>query len=734
MPAALNILLGAAFTLLTAAGLGRALFHWLRPPFYRQERPLFGFLAGSAILSLILFLMGAAGLYANGYFWALRVIGLGLFVWFRPRRAGDALSLPALPAVWRYGFLAVFLVFAAYGVLHAMAPERSPDGSAYHLSTAGTYYRAHAMPKMPNHMYAHLSQGLEMLFLFAYSMGRHSAAACVHAAFWLVLPLLMLRFGQRFGFARSAAAAAVIVFVTPVVAVDGATAYNDVATATVLFALVYLGEILAETRDRSLAVWLGILAGFTYALKYTAAAGAVYAFGILLWRCRHWRPVLVFAASAALIAAPWPIRNWLYYGNPISPLGNEIFPNPYITASFEQGYREAMRWYPGLESARDIPFELTMRGEVLGGFLGPVFLLAPLALLGLRDACGRRLLLAALLFGAPFAMNIGTRFLIPALPPLVLALAAGLRGVPLLAAALAVAHAVLSFPAVLPAYCAKYAWRIDRFLWSQAPRIEPEDAFLRRVFPDYRVVQLLEAHTPPGAVVFTAKGMPEAYTSREIRVAYQSAENERLNHMLLVPVFPDYQRTIVWRFRIAPQKLSAVRVVQSAPPAHEFWTVYEMRLGRAGRELPRRPSWRLRARPNIWDVPLAFDNSPYTRWYPAARLRPGMFIEVDFGTQAEEIDYVDLESSTDHWGAQLRLEGRTAARGWELLSGGAADHGVAPPLDMRRAAIEELKRHGITHLVVNASDAYFADLRDRAQEWGIRPLASASDAILYVLQ
>jgi len=59
--------------------------------------------------------------------------------------------------------------------------------------------------------------------------------------------------------------------------------------------------------------------------------------------------------------------------------------------------------------------QVTTSGH-LGGLLGPVFLLAPLALFSLRRKEGRRLLLAALVFGANYFDNIGTRFLIPSLP------------------------------------------------------------------------------------------------------------------------------------------------------------------------------------------------------------------------------------------------------------------------------------------------------------------------------
>lgn len=109
-----------------------------------------------------------------------------------------------------------------------MAPETSPDGVAYHLWLAQTYLQAHGFARLDT-FYAHMPQGLEMLFLFALAFGRNSSAALVHFAFLMILPLLMLSYGRRAGIVVAAAAAALFVFVSPVVGVDGTTSYNDVA-------------------------------------------------------------------------------------------------------------------------------------------------------------------------------------------------------------------------------------------------------------------------------------------------------------------------------------------------------------------------------------------------------------------------------------------------------------------------------------------------------------------------
>ncbi len=96
---------------------------------------------------------------------------------------------------------------------------------------------------------------------------------------------------------------------------------------------------------------------------------------------------------------PWMVKNWIEVANPVSPLANRIFPNPYVHISFEDSWRRFLSNYD-LPSRWQIPLEVTVKGEQLDGFLGPLFLLTPLALLALRFREGRQLLLAGLLFGS----------------------------------------------------------------------------------------------------------------------------------------------------------------------------------------------------------------------------------------------------------------------------------------------------------------------------------------------
>jgi 4-amino-4-deoxy-L-arabinose transferase-like glycosyltransferase len=147
---------------------------------------------------------------------------------------------------------------------------------------------------------------MDVLWLYAFALGRHSAAALTHCVFLLALPLLMICYGKRNGASGPATAAALMVFAAPVVAIDGASAYIDVAVAFVMFAAFYAADALREEPSARSAALLGILAGGSFAAKYTAFIAFPLLLVILcaaLWRTRGpaVKPLAVYSAwSAAL--------------------------------------------------------------------------------------------------------------------------------------------------------------------------------------------------------------------------------------------------------------------------------------------------------------------------------------------------------------------------------------------------------------------------------------------------
>jgi 4-amino-4-deoxy-L-arabinose transferase-like glycosyltransferase len=730
MPAAFYILFGAAFTSLVCLAAGRILLRGAGATLRRGEEDSLAFVAGAAVMSLLIFVLAAVHLARKGVFLAVGVIILAAAVRFGAHR-NTGPAFPPLPRLWKWLFIAIFAAFTVLYFFNAMAPEISPDGASYHLGVVSRYAREHGLRPFPMNLYGRFSQGIEMLFLMAYTFGRNSSAALVHFAFLLSLAFSILSYGRRNGLPVAGAGAALLVYASPLFGIDGTAAYVDVAVAAILFAVFYLLQVWERERSARLLALIGAVAGFAYAAKYSAVFAVVYAAGYVLWRTRRIKPAAVVVLFSLALILPWAGRNALWYCNPFSPMLNAWFDNPYMHVSRDIEWTSWLRSYD-LPNRWTIPLEVTYRGGLAGVF-GPVFLLLPFALLSLRRAQGRRLLFAGALFSLPYAANIGARFLIPALPFFAFGLAMVFAARPSLLVGAVVLHAVLSWPPLMRYYASPYVWRLpDGIPFKAALRIEPEDTYLSR-HGEYLIARMIEKEVRPGGHVFSTLGIPEAYTAREIWVNWQSGANEVLNDIFYAAIGRDNQPRFAVEFRFPPIAVRKLRAVQTAKASgDQQWGVFEFRLFSGSVELCRNSRWRLRARPNPWDVQLAFDHSPVTRWRSWAPFRPGMFVEVELGA-AQMVDRVLLDCASECTLTKVRLDGADASGAWRTLSDSPSIAETGPVRFMGREAIGEMKARGVDYLLIRDSDWGAAEILEDPKAWGLTPVGRAFDARLYRL-
>ena len=728
-------LFGGVFTALTAWSLGMLLLRGLKLDLDQWEERLLAFMAGSACLSAVMFVLSALRVVHHGVLWAVALAILGYAAHsgvFRPSKR----TLPPLPNNWRWIFAVGFAVFSYIAFFNALAPEHSSDGMAYHLGEVVQYQQAHGFLRITNDIYASLSQGIELLYFFAFNFGRHSAASVLHYIFLVTLALLMICFGKRISRPDVGAAAALFTFACPIVLFDASTAYIDVALAAYVFTLFYVLQVWDENRNPKMLLLIGLFAGFCYEVKYTAIVAVPYAIGFVAWKLwrKHQpllRPVVAVSAIAVSCMLPWMVKDWIEVANPVSPFANRIFPNPYVHVSFEDSWRQSLTTY-GLSSRNEIPLQITVQGGQVEGFLGPLFLFAPFGLLALRDRAGRQVLLAAAIFAAAYFQNIGTRFLIPAVPLVSVALALVIADVEWLLPTVAVLNLIVCLPPVYNLYCAPGAMRIDKVPVRAALRLQPEDQYLRQD-PEYASARMIARIVPPNDTIFAISQGGQSYLPRHLRIGYESAANEVLQDILWTPVVPDLQPRRSFRFDFAPRELRRLRVVQTARLAGNYWSVAELRVFSGPNELPRAPLWRLTARPNPWDVQLAFDNSAVTRWRSWEPAEPGMYIQVDFG-KLESVSAVVVESSADAGDIKMKVEGAGTDSRWTTLSDRPTESRRTIPVSLRTAATAELKARGISYLVTNPGDPGADDLRRYSSYWGLQLVGTSGQTRLYRIQ
>jgi hypothetical protein len=724
---ALWALVGAAATVAACYAAGALLVDWAKAPLKRPERFPLSFVLGASLLHLIIFAMLALKVAYRPAVVAMLAVPIAWAVWKGSWRLKGELVEP-LSSVLKTFYGAIFTAFTIYYFFHAWAPESSPDGSAYHLGLVARYLRVHGFEQVTTNMYASLSAGVEMLFVPAFAIGKHSAGALVHYAFLVALAMAMFAYGRRIGKPWVGAAGALLVYVSPVVGLDGSIAYNDCAVAAIAFSVFYFLEIWDNVREPRLLIPIGLLAGYCYAAKYTAFVMTIYAVGFVAWRSRRMRPLFVVSGCAAMMIVPWVAKDWIYMQNPVAPFFDNVFRNPYRRVVTEQEYNDYLS-NMGVENRRTLPLEVTVRGEKTGGLIGPIFLLAPIALLALRFREGRRLLLAGLLMFAPYLANVGTRFLIPCLPFFALAMAMAISWPPALAAIL-LFHAVASWPSMIPRYAAKYAWRLDRILYKQAIRKIPQDRYLRENFGGYGIARMIDESVPTGAPVLAVNGLPDSYTTHEILVGFQSAYNDDLADILNSGWDEIRQPTRRITFKFPAKSVRRVRILQTGvgAPLEEF-KAHEVRFFLNGVEVERDPAWRLRAWPNPWDVQMAFDNSPATRWRSWETAAPGMYIDADFG-KYESVDEVRLDTSFDFANLRWRVESMDDGK-WVKLASDPETKTISVPVGIRKWASRELHARGIDYIVMQDTDWGADDMIDDPESWGFEVIAKGYGARVY---
>jgi hypothetical protein len=728
----LSILFGAALTLAACWSTGKLLLARLRLDVYAEELQIFRFAAGAALFSLFTLAVTAAGMAYAPVFLALGAVAIVAGSRIREIRV----PLPDFSHAWKFLFAVVFTGFGVFYLLNALAPEVSPDGSTYHLGLVSRYFREHGLGHITTSIYASLSQGIEMLFLSAFAFGRHSAAVLVEFAFFLMIPLTIIAYGRRIGHPKAAVAAALIVFCSPVFAIAGSSAYNDAAAVFVLFCVFYCMEIWDRTRQPELLVVVGLLAGFGYGIKYTLFLAVPYCVIYVAWKMyrakkRFLRAVTVVACCSAVMILPWWIKNWVTVQNPVAPFANRIFSNPYVTPAWEHSYVSILSSEvpPAVR-----PIENAVRGGITGGLLGPLFLLTPFGLLAVRYREGRRLLVAGAIFLLPAVSNTETRFLMLAAPFFVLALCLAVMRVKGALLAFALAAPLLAIPAIEERYCTMGAWHLADFPIRDALRLTPERESLEKRLIGYATAEMINARVPPNARIFSLGTQAEAYLTPQVIVSFESAMGETLKDTLYCATMAEFAPSWRLTFRFPERTVRRLRIVQTAVgQPDEEWDVAEFRLFDRGREVGRKPEWRVRASANPWDVQLAFDNNPATRWRSHERIFPGMEMSVDTG-KPETVDEVVLEAAHDQYAVRLKLEAEETPGQWITLANAPVASDQVVQGNLRAAAMSELKARGIGYLVFNSGDYQAGDFQRNDEAWGLRMIGQTGRDWLYAIK
>jgi hypothetical protein len=395
------------------------------------------------------------GLLTAWVWWPIVAAGLILAGW-QGRRALEKWRIPA-------GFDGRALIWVALALAAGiwLAGATRPEGllwSAdaydsleYHLQVPREFYHAGSIGQLRHNCYSYYPLGTEMLFLLAMCLRKGAyegmyLAKMLHGAFGVLAVAAVFGTLKADDESRGRFAAGLLGTI-PLVIYLGWLAMVELAmVCQVALAVLWLRQWLGGGRPRE-AACIGLLLGAACATKYLSvgliAAPVLFAMIVISFasrdRLRRLAHAPLVAAVAAILFAPWLIRNAVYTGNPVFPLGTSLFGRGHWSGESQQ------RWQAGHgpQLKPPVPIPPTWRRSPVTGRvellhdnlmtaqeLSPMLLLLAGVAICVLIAAGRKapawdwalalILAAQIAIWMAFSHQMPSRFLAPATVPMAL--------------------------------------------------------------------------------------------------------------------------------------------------------------------------------------------------------------------------------------------------------------------------------------------------------------------------
>lgn len=353
-------LLLACAVFLAALGLGRWALGIFGAGRRTGECPFYSLAMGLGALTLVMFAGGAAGFLTLAFAWSLTGALVVLFVRSWLSGLGEFAAVvrrflgPSGPAATV--LLALIVMTAAVDFTCSLAPPTETDALTTHLLVPREYIAAGRMVWLPDALDSPMVMGPHLIYtlllLLSGGLWVDTAPAVFHFMLGLVFMLWTWRFvARRFGKTGGYAAAAVL-YTTPMITQLTIAPMVDMFLG--FYSMAALVALVGFTRRGSLRgiILSGAFAAFAAGVKYSGfvVMAAVFATAIVKALSGRNRAMLIgrlaiAGAVAVLIAAPFPVRNWIWTGNPVAPTLTSVFGGPgWDTARFDRADAEDARY------------------------------------------------------------------------------------------------------------------------------------------------------------------------------------------------------------------------------------------------------------------------------------------------------------------------------------------------------------------------------------------------------
>lgn len=427
--------------------------------------------------------------------------------WLRARSGGNWAWLTLAPA-------AGLLILAASlmpGLLWRPLDPHPYDVLGYHLQIPREWYELGKIVPLKHNAFSFFplvyeTQALLLMHLAGGPWKAMYAAQFLNVIYVALTTAAVFSVVRRAGGGRTGAfAAAMIAGTVPWTLMLGSVAY--VEAPLMLFTTLAVGWALPRGRaddptDIRRFILVGLLAGCAAGTKYTAVPmvagmlGFAVAAGVVARRGQALKQALIVVVVAAVVFAPWALRDIAWTGNPVFPLATKIFGKAHFTDDQVERYRIAHAPPPALRPLGPRLSAAVGRtfGDWQSGFVLPAASCAAAAYLCWRGGRAGRIVVIVLLGNVLlwfFATHVIPRFLAHVIP--IAAIAVGLAlgnlhqrlatrrrqaifafatyGLSMLVAVMQTGHVAIAFNSFVPNASAGL-WRLDDVSRLEAPDLE----------------------------------------------------------------------------------------------------------------------------------------------------------------------------------------------------------------------------------------------------------------------
>ena len=308
---------------------------------------------------------------------------------------------------WALVLVAVILAHATLNLIGALAPPSMADTLRHHLAAPKYYAAVGGFPFVPI-IYWNAPGQLHVIYTLHLLVANDLAPAVTHYLFSILTAFAVFALARRYVNETAALIGAAVFYTLPMTTELSTAPMVEFGATFFVVVMVYSLMRAGESVDRRWVVLAGLFGGLAAATKIwalMAGPAAVVTLAamnnpmILREPRRLILTLTLFSAAFGLALSPWLIRNYVASGDPLWPIGYEVFHGSYWT-EWQVDKFAAWTAGPGTSISHFLlgPWNLTnnissfvqSRGPLSSALLSPILIIFVPAVLLFRSGIDQR--------------------------------------------------------------------------------------------------------------------------------------------------------------------------------------------------------------------------------------------------------------------------------------------------------------------------------------------------------